>query len=238
MELSKRLEAVASLVSRGNRLADVGTDHGYIPIALVERQWIPSAIALDINRGPLERASLHIREHGLEEKIQTRLSDGVNKLRLGEVDAVVIAGMGGPLLQNILSAGKDVLSSVKELVLQPQSEIGGVRHFLEANNYEILEEKMIEEDGKFYPMMRVCHGQMHYESEAEYRYGHFLLQEKNEVLYRFLRKEKTTLTDIYKHLQNSEGVRAKAGMQEVAEKLQVVEDACAYFENRRKSHEM
>lgn len=238
MELSKRLEAVASLVSKGSRLADVGTDHGYIPIALVERQWIPSAIALDINRGPLERASLHIKEHGLEEQIQTRLSDGVNKLNAGEADTVVIAGMGGPLLQNILSAGEEVLRSVKELVLQPQSEIGGVRHFLEKNNYEILEEKMIEEDGKFYPMMRVCHGQMHYESEAEYRYGHFLLQEKNEVLYRFLLKEKSTLTDIYKHLLGSDGVRAKAGIQEVTEKLQVLEDACAYFENGRESHEM
>lgn len=238
MELSKRLEAVASLVSSGNRLADVGTDHGYIPIVLVEREWIPSAIALDINRGPLERASLHIKEHGLEEKIQTRLSDGLKKLNVGEADTVVIAGMGGPLLQNILLAGEAVLRSVKELVLQPQSEIGGVRHFLEDHNYEILEEKMIEEDGKFYPMMRVCHGQMHYDSEAEYRYGHFLLKEENDVLYRFLMKEKTTLTGIYKHLQNSEGLRTEAAIKEVTEKLKVLEDACAYYESWRNNHEM
>ena len=238
MELSKRLEAVASLVSRGNRLADVGTDHGYIPIALVEREWIPSAIAMDINRGPLECASLHIKEHGLEDRITTRLSNGVKMLGAREADTVVIAGMGGPLLQTILSDGEEVLQTVKELVLQPQSEIGGVRHFLEDNGYEILEEKMIEEDGKFYPMMRVCHGRMHYTSEAEYRYGHFLLQEENEVLYRFLMKEKTTLTGIYEHLQGSDGVRAQAGMQEVAEKLQVLEEACGYYESWRNSHEM
>ena len=238
MKLSNRLEMVVSFVKPGESAADVGTDHGYIPIALIEREWIPSAIALDINKGPLERASLHIKEHGLENKITTRLSDGVKMLHSGEADTVVIAGMGGPLLQNILSEGREVLKTVKELILQPQSEIGGVRHFLETNGYMILEEKMIEEDGKFYPMMRVCHGRMSYESEAEYRYGHFLLQEENEVLYRFLMKEKATLTGIYKHLANSEGSRAQAGMQEVAGKLQVLEDACGYYKSRRNSHEM
>ena len=103
MELSKRLKAVAELVTPGMRLADVGTDHGYIPIYLTEAGVIPSAIAMDINKGPLERAKEHIREHGLEGKIQTRLSDGLKNLQMNEADCMIAAGMGGGLVIRILS---------------------------------------------------------------------------------------------------------------------------------------
>ena len=88
MELSRRLYAVAGLVTPGNRLADVGTDHGYIPIYLMEQGLIPHGIAMDVNAGPLERAREHIREHGLEEKIETRLSDGLREIEAGEADTV------------------------------------------------------------------------------------------------------------------------------------------------------
>ena len=123
MQMSKRLQAVADLVTEGDRIADIGTDHGYVPIFLLERARIPSAIAMDINRGPLERAKKHIREHSLEDRVKLRLSDGVKALKEDEADAVVIAGMGGGLIVKILREGKEVLESVRELVLQPQSEI-------------------------------------------------------------------------------------------------------------------
>ena len=97
MELSRRLRMNASFVTPGNRLADVGTDHGYIPIALRLEGVIPSALAMDINPGPLERAKEHIRQFDLETDIHTRLSDGVQALCPGEADSVLIAGMGGAL---------------------------------------------------------------------------------------------------------------------------------------------
>ena len=106
MQLSKRLSAVASLITEGSRLADIGTDHGYVPIALVENGSIPSAVAMDVNKGPLERAQEHIREKHLEDRIKTRLSDGVKALEEGEADAVLIAGMGGMLVIRILDAGR------------------------------------------------------------------------------------------------------------------------------------
>ena len=106
MQLSKRLLEVSGLVSYGSRLADVGTDHGYIPIWLTEQGAIRSAVAMDINRGPLLRAQENIRRHRLEEKIKTRLSDGVAELRPGEADSVVIAGMGGSLMVKILKERK------------------------------------------------------------------------------------------------------------------------------------
>lgn len=105
MQLSKRLAAVADMVTPGLVLADIGTDHAYIPIYLVEQQIIPRAIAADANRGPLARASAHIREHALEEKIETRLSDGLAAFSPEEAQSIVIAGMGGALTIRILENG-------------------------------------------------------------------------------------------------------------------------------------
>ena len=105
MELSKRLKTVAAAVTPGHRVADVGTDHGYIPIYLVERGLCPAACAMDVNRGPLARAEEHIRQEGLSDRIGVRLSDGLEKLSPEETDTVVISGMGGELICRILREG-------------------------------------------------------------------------------------------------------------------------------------
>ena len=155
MELSKRLSAVAALVTNGYRLADIGTDHAYIPICLAGTGRIPEAVAMDVNPGPLLRAEENIRMHGLEDRIKTRISDGFASLEKGEADAAVIAGMGGPLMIRILREGAEVVSTLKECVLQPQSEIEKVRAFLLEEGFFFLDEDMVEEDGKYYPMMKV-----------------------------------------------------------------------------------
>lgn len=121
---------MASMVTTGGILADIGTDHAYVPIALVQRQKIKGAIAMDINEGPLARAQEHIRAARLEEYIQTRLSDGAEALLPNEADSILIAGMGGELILHILTEGESVCSTAKELILQPQSEIHKVREYL------------------------------------------------------------------------------------------------------------
>ena len=158
MQLSLRLSAIADLVTEGNRLVDVGCDHGYLPVYLIQQKKIPSAIAMDVRKGPLSRAQEHIRQYGLEEYIQTRLSDGLEDLKAGEGDTLVIAGMGGPLMERILTDGRSVRNSFSELILQPQSDIPHFRRFIQSEGWKIIEEKMVEEDGKFYPMMRVVPG--------------------------------------------------------------------------------
>ena len=155
IHLSKRLTALANMVTDGNRLADIGTDHGYIPIYLCQTGKIPSALAMDIGKGPLQQAQTHIAEHGLSEQIKTRLSDGMAALQFGEADTILIAGMGGGLVMKILSEGAEKLTGKEELILQPQSEIALVREFLRVRNFQILNEDMILEDGKYYPMMKV-----------------------------------------------------------------------------------
>ena len=143
------------MVTSARCLADVGTDHGYIPIYLVEEGIVSSAIAMDINKGPLQRASENIERHGLSGRIGTRLSDGLKALAPGEADCVVIAGMGGGLVKKILTEGREALESVRELILQPQSELEEVRRFLWEQGYVTEAEEMVLEDGKYYPMMRL-----------------------------------------------------------------------------------
>lgn len=203
VKLSNRLLAVASFVTNGNVLADVGTDHGYIPIYLLQKQQIKRAIAMDINEGPLERAKEHIAMFELNDYIETRLSDGVKALKLGEAETILIAGMGGGLVMHILDEGKEVCRQAKELVLQPQSELERVRNYLWSNGYVILEENMVLEDEKFYPMMRVQYQNQIDTKSAENllfcRYGKYLLEQKHEILKLYLEKERM----LYEGIKNS-----------------------------------
>lgn len=154
MELSKRLQTVANAVTPGSRVADVGTDHGYVPIYLVERGLCPGAIAMDVNEGPLTRAEEHIRAEGLSDRIQTRKSDGLAALAPEETDAVVIAGMGGALMCRILQDATAFLEAGRELILQPQSEWFKVRRLLSASGYRITKEWFLEEEGKYYVVIK------------------------------------------------------------------------------------
>lgn len=188
-ELSKRLQAVADMVTPGMCLADVGTDHGYVPIYLVSAGVIPSAIAMDINEGPLRRAQAHIREQGLEGVIETRLSDGLKNLKSEEADTMIAAGMGGGLVMRILSEGGGEEKGIKEYILQPQSEVKKVREYLCDNGYQIIRENMVLEDGKYYPMMKVIKGCSEKYNEVELAYGRLLLAEAHPVLREFLERE-------------------------------------------------
>ena len=223
VKISDRLKTAASLIREGAVLADVGTDHGYVPIYLLEQKKIKSAIAMDINKGPLERAREHIHLYGMDEYIQTRLSDGVAALEKGE------------------AAG--------ELILQPQSELCSVREYLAENGYVTEAERMVFEDGKYYPMMRV-----HYQAEknedadkaikdmenskeqkksrykVECLYGRYLLMEKNPVLHQYLVKERQVFENILDNLfKQPESEKIAVRMEEVKEALGYNEAALAYY---------
>ena len=234
MELSKRLQAVADLVTAHYKLADIGTDHAYIPIYLTQQKKITEAVALDVNEGPLQRAEEHIRENGLEAEIETRLSNGFQALQPGEVQSAVIAGMGGGLVIRILTEGEEVVRKLEECILQPQSEIEKVRAFLLEKGYEFLEEDMVCEDGKYYPMMRAVKTE---QDETWNRlndqtiavcdiYGPLLLRNGNPVLRRFLVRQHGQLTQILQTLEaQKESEQIIRRIAEVQEKLQQNESA-------------
>lgn len=159
MELSERLKAVAGMVTAGNIVCDVGCDHGYVPIYLAGGGISPKVIAMDVNEGPLRRAEEHVKAFGLEEYIVTRLSDGVSALEKGEAETLILAGMGGRLVAKILSEGREKVRAMRELILQPQSDIVMVRRFLRKEGYCIQEEDIVCEDGKYYPVIRALVGQ-------------------------------------------------------------------------------
>ena len=153
--LSKRLQALANMVTPGLSVCDVGCDHGFLSIYLVQKQIAPRVLAMDLRTGPLEGAKKHISAYGLEKQITTRLSDGLETMEIGEAQAMVCAGMGGALMASILQKESKKAHSLKELILQPQSEVPIFRTFLKDAGYEIVAEDMVEEEGKFYPMMKV-----------------------------------------------------------------------------------
>lgn len=205
IHLSKRLKALANMVTDGNRLADIGTDHGYIPIYLCQTGKIPFALAMDIGKGPLQQAQTHIAEHGLSEQIKTRLSDGMSALQFGEADTILIAGMGGGLVMKILSEGAEKLTGKEELILQPQSEIALVREFLRVRNFQILNEDMILEDGKYYPMMKVSQQKAAEQTkilpqEVADAFGPVLLQKRHPVLKEWLERELRTTNSVIEQL--------------------------------------
>ena len=227
VQLSKRLSAVAQLVTITGILADVGTDHGYIPVYLTGKEQIKKAIAMDVNQGPLERAQEHIRQYGLENRIETRLSDGLQALKPKEVEGIVIAGMGGNLMKRILMQGEQVAHTAKELILQPQSEVMEFRKLLWESGYTIVAEDMVLEDGKYYPMMRVVYenAQKEIPDVLALKYGEKLLEQKHPVLKQYLLWQKMQKEKILGNLQKNAKKDVSSRKEEIEEELSYIAHA-------------
>ena len=219
MRLSKRLAAAASMVTRGNIVADVGTDHAFLPVKLVEEGVCPRAIAMDIRSGPLARAAESVRAAKLQDKIELRLSDGLQMLCPGEAQSVTITGMGGPLICRILTDSEVVAKSADELILSPQSEIFECRVFLASHGYRLTDEQMVFEDGKYYIIMKVVPQEAAALSESELRFGPVLLRQKPQVFLDYLDWRAAELASLREKLKQNDTPKASARAVEVEEEL-------------------
>ncbi len=233
VELSARMQALTDMVSRQSVVCDVGCDHGFVSIYLVQQGIAPKVYAMDVGKGPLERAKEHIKEYDLESYIETRLSDGLNALQIGEADCMICAGMGGKLMMRILKEGDEKTRAMKELILQPQSEIASFRAFLRKEGYKVVMENMIYEDGKYYPMMKVVPGNKIGELVSEYilwdKFGELLLKEKHPVLRQYLAQSKEYFAELLSHLNAQGGERAQERVEEIQEELRMINEAQAYM---------
>lgn len=187
--ISKRLELVASFVSQGAILLDVGSDHAYLPIELVERGQIKSAIAGEVVEGPYQSAVKNVETHGLKEKIQVRLANGLAAFEeTDQVSVITIAGMGGRLIARILEEGLGKLANVERLILQPNNREDDLRIWLQDHGFQIVAESILEEAGKFYEILVVEAGEMEL-SARDTRFGPFLLREISPVFVQKWQKE-------------------------------------------------
>lgn len=242
--LSKRLQMLADMISRGNRVADVGCDHGFLSIWLVQAKVSPKALAMDVRKGPLAAAKGHVEEYGLGKYIEIRLSDGLQSFEAGEADSLVCAGMGGRLMERILKESMEKAKSLKELVLQPQSELEEFRAFLRREGFVVVQENAVCEDGKYYFAMKavwqaedkaapdcgIADAVRKQEQRVYDRYGEGLLLQKNPVLISYLKRQLEKRQGIADALSGADSERQQARLREVSAEIADLEYALGLTE--------
>lgn len=234
--LSRRLQALADMVTPGHEVADVGCDHGFLSIYLVQRGISPKVLAMDVRSGPLSRAQEHIAEYGLGDYIETRLSDGLMAYGIGEAATMVCAGMGGRLMSGILSQCADKARSFKELILQPQSELLEFRKFLRKEGYTVLDEDILCEEGKYYFIIKAVYtGELEKEEAEKPReesgirqeLGTLLFQRRHPVLKEYLAYRVVLAGQIAAALEGRDKERTRERYNQVQQELQELEQALA-----------
>ena len=184
MNIGARLEAVGSLVLPNSILADIGTDHAYLPVYLLQEGKIASAIAGDIAQGPCKAAENTVAMYNMKDKVQVRLGSGLSVLTPNEVNCISIAGMGGSTMVEILSADMEVAKAAERLVLQPQTGAAGLRKWLLANGWEIVMEELVWENKRLYEIIAAEKEQnpQRVYSQAELEIGPRLLDNRHPLL--------------------------------------------------------
>ncbi len=213
-------------------VADVGCDHALVSMACVERKLADHVIAMDVRKGPLSIADHNITEYGFEKSVETRLSNGFERLEIGEADWAIIAGMGGNLMRQILIDGESHLKHGIGLVLQPQSEQDVVRSYLQTSGYIIVDERFLIEDEKFYTIIKAKKDvENNREMDmAELLYGPVLIRKKDPLLLRFVELEYEKKKAIYEALkdQDTESARKRcAQLEHMLTLLHIVKDRIA-----------
>ena len=230
MELSKRLQGVVNLMPPADTICDVGCDHGYVAITFIQKGIAGKVIAMDINEGPLEQAKRNAALFGVTDRLDFRLSDGLCKVKPGEADTFLCAGMGGRLMVHIMSEGLEVMSHMKGAVLQPQSELSLVRRYIYEIGWHIVKEDMVfEEDGdapdqgKYYPMMYIEPGREAVPDEISLTYGPLLLQEKHPVFMQYLQYSLRLKEELLQRLEK-QGVseQAQVRLEELKKEITII----------------
>lgn len=206
MDLSLRLDMIVKHMNKCESIADIGTDHGYIPIYAVKNNIVEKAIASDINKGPIEKARINVAMEGLKDKIQCRLGGGLSTLKQGEVEAVVIAGMGGNLIRDILLEDIEKVKYYKYLILQPAQNPEVLREFLYNDNFEIIDEDICYEDNKYYELFKVKYsrnkGTMSQEEEIFYEISPIMLKKDYIIVKEFIMDKILKYENILKYIKD------------------------------------
>lgn len=203
MHISKRIILTAKCVTKGHVVADIGCDHAYTSIYLMREGIANHIIAADVNDGPVQRARANIKEHCLDDFIEVRKSDGLSGFDVSDgIETILISGIGGNLMIDILKSNNDVYSNARELILQPQSDIARVRHFLHDTNCRIVYEKMVYEEDKYYTIIKAHRGRERYDNEYEYIYGQYLINNPDDICIDYMRGLYASNAKVIAHLRD------------------------------------
>ena len=200
MKLGERLSALAAMVPAGSRVADIGTDHAYLPIYLAENNLIQHAIAVDVNHGPYASACEAVHNSGMSGRIFVRLADGLKGVSPGEVDVAILAGMGGITMIEIMEASPEVVASLKLIILQPMVATAQVRRWLKEHCWKIVDETIVEDEGRLYEVIAAKPGLMNYDL---LEIGPILWENRHPLLGRLLTQRLDTLYHIVNQMEKS-----------------------------------
>lgn len=217
MKLSKRLQAIADFVPKGSRVIDVGTDHAYIPIYLMKQGIAASCLATDIRKGPLEKAQKNLKANGID-SIQLMQTNGLEGITKDEGDLVIISGMGGYLIKEILERGE----RFKRLILQPQQDSIVVRKFLHEQGYVIIDEDFIKDEDKYYTIIVAELGNItYYKHDYEYIYGKHIIDKKTSTFKEWLELKLEKQEQLYQSLPK-QAISRRAELEQELKQLRTV----------------
>ncbi|SDB33217.1 tRNA (adenine22-N1)-methyltransferase [Pseudobutyrivibrio sp. YE44] len=208
IKLSPRLQIVYNMIPHCGTVADVGCDHGYLSIALLENAKAEKVIAMDVNKGPLNKAKENVMAAGYKDTCQLRLSDGLAKLEPGEADVICICGMGGVLIERIIKNGLATAKAADCLIIEPQSEYYQLRKSLMDEGFVIEDEDLVSEENKIYPIIKISYRQDQSErvnyTDAQLEYGPKVIEKKPELLIKLLNKNESEYSGILNKLEKGE----------------------------------
>lgn len=216
MDISKRLQTIVNSVPIGTgTIVDIGTDHGYIPISLIKKKRANKCIACDINPMPLSNAQKNISHYNMAAHIETRLSNGLVKVKKGEADGIIIAGMGGMLIIDILKEKPDLVKAVGLLILQPQLDIIEVRKYLHQIEFTIVNEEMVYDDGKYYTVITAKPGKEESYSDVAYLFGKKNIEKKDVIFKNFIKTKLSDLNHLEETISKAKTLQAEERLKEI-----------------------
>ncbi|MCG8499671.1 MAG: class I SAM-dependent methyltransferase [Firmicutes bacterium] len=223
VNLSPRLQLIADKVREGSAVADIGTDHAYVPIYLIQKGIATFAVASDVRKGPVEKAAVNVKKYGLQDRIDVRLGDGLEKIKQGEADTLIVAGMGGVLMCEILSAAVPIVETMDRLILQPMIGQEEVRRWLEGHDFKIIDEALSTEGHKIYNVIVAEKGKEEIDKEVYYEIGKKLIQNQDPLLKRLLLFKINEMHKIIGQLENKDSENASVRLGECRQRLREFE---------------
>lgn len=231
MRLSNRLMEIASLVPHNSIVGDVGTDHGYIPVYLISNNISKYIIATDISQGSLNKAINYVKELQFDKKVKTRLGNGLEVFKPFEIDTVIIAGMGGLLIKEILEQNLEMTNSITNFILQPMIASRELREYLINNKFKIVKESIAKEDNKFYEIIYAKKGIDSIEKDIYFEIGKSLIIDKHPLLKEFLEYKIQSTLNILKDLEGVSSEKGRTRYEELTNKVKDYREVLTQIES-------